>query len=388
MLYIKVLIAVVGVGMGSRVKDYKGGEGLRVDDEVAAGLRALDLDDIGSREDLLRELEKKVIDRSRQDPETAYVNNSDFKTQMEALLNNVMNRTITKSAEAQQSIDTSFATFATCTKRFADEASVISDQQTSFNTKKNAHTACRTKEDELWTEQDTCKTNVAKLDGEHKACRAEIQNHTKSPEITCKPEDGETYKAWMERLKTHFTTALVAFGNKETKCDKTETELDTARPACENKTTAHTTKKSSCDTEGVNMDAQACEAASTATTACNEQGTCHDDAVTSYNGVKAIIEKHEADHKVEHRTWKRINCLLGVVGNSTAGTANSGALQECIDARYSTEPVHITYREIPARPTCPAAPMAPCKANYLAAVYTPLPAHAKGQCTPCAGGGA
>lgn len=256
----------------------------------------------------------------------------------------------------------------------------------SFKQIQAKHIQCRVVEEEKWIDQNTCKIKELKLKNEHQACTANLAAHTPSRPDTCKSVDTKTAtedeEAWLRRMKSDFTAKLADYMARKSSCAAKGIEYDEAMVECEVKTSVHTERARTCNSVGANMDVQACQASSTSTTACSAQGTCYASAVTSYDAVKALVMKQEADHKVEYRIWKRVECMLGALGDGTAGTSDSAKLAECIKATYGTDGVLISYPKASPE-TCQANPMAPCAADYIVDAWTHLPAHSSGQCTPC-----
>lgn len=383
MLYIKLLVSLVVVGVAVRVDDVGDEDGIRV---FGSG-------GTESGKDRLQSVENEIIQRTKHGavaldvgaPTSGEITNSEFTTQVQKMLNDMKTKTQANNKLAQQSITTAHAAFGVCTKAFDARMTQKKTELVSFKAKQKKNSECHVAKEVMWTAMDTCKKKEVRLSFEHKECTADIQKHTDSRSGFCNsfPNDDETELDWLERMQSSFTAKLAAMRTKITACHAKGTELQNQIADCAAKTTIHTDKQRACDALGVQMDEQACQAASTSTTGCSEQGACYAAAVKSYNVVTADVKLQEADHKVEHRLWERVKCLLGALGTGAPGTADKAKLDACIAAKYSTDAVEIKYTATPAQGGCPAHPLTPCGDDYMNDVYTPLPTHNDGRCTIC-----
>lgn len=287
-----------------------------------------------------------------------------FVHTVEALIGDMTEQLLKDHNVSQAYIDLVAGNVSTCSS-----SASFSSFEKSYADTLPLHRPCREAESGLKAVYDACVARVAAdCDSKTAWCAAYDTLNVEPNKEEC-TANAENREAWLRRLQTEFTTKYDTLISKKTKC---ENYTILCQQPCDG--TALSAKTAECDGFLNTIESSACQWASGMKSLRDGSQSCYDGKKQAYEDAEAATQILEADRKVQYRALQRLLCLLGALGNATAGQAPDAAvIDSCKAATHTGDVLTISYPLLPGYTTPPAPTKYPCTSAYEADVYTDLP---------------
>jgi len=268
--------------------------------------------------------------------------------------------TETEVKQTQENIDELHNRILQCKKPSAS-ASVIEDLEEDSEQQGVKHANCQSalkaKQDNL----DQCNSLVETLKKSKESLCQAMEDMSPNPGV-CETNDGDTYKAWVERLAGYFDTQMKEYEDKEEKCTDAKRDYEGNKSRCGTLQSGVTGKQETCDAVARELNTKGCLAASTRADVCNQYHCCYTSSTGAYEVAVTNGRQEETAFIAYWTAMAHIECLLDVL---VAPDASTDKIDACLSKKIDTTPVELSYPTVPDKEHCEGPSVYPCVPKWM-----------------------
>jgi len=271
----------------------------------------------------------------------------------------------------QEYLDGLYGSFQTCRDELYASLADAGKQNSSVSLGRAAHVRCRSEQAQAKTSLAVCeaaKQDLAKAD----ECTAwPVMQVTSIPDagsVCSKTAVGETYEAYLRRMKEHWDDELSKYESIKARCS---TKAILPAKDCSKEEAGLESKKLECDGVQSTFERGFCDQAVQVNKAWYKYIVCYRAAKSSYEDATQTAKKIVDSKRLNLDASHRIECLLKVFSKKHDAEA---ALRECklMDHSSETEKIQVQLQKVPEAETPPPSASIPGDAAFAKEEYVNL----------------
>jgi len=257
--------------------------------------------------------------------------------------------------------------------RCANTSAGIEGYRSSFDSKVEEHSSCRTQQASAVGLADIC-TRLQTATDLNKASKCNSNVLTQpiaDVQVICKPSPQQQLGPYLDSMRQSFATKHAAWQAQDEACTEAGRAYDNQTAECNSLTASSSALTTQCDELLGTLESFSCSWATGMKGKCSEYESCYSAAETRYN--KAVSTAQASLAKMRH-SWEaagKMRCMAEAI--STSGSVDAAKMKTCDSSNLTdTSHINVTIAEAPAKRSCPEPVIYPGSSAYEAKVYDSL----------------